>query len=405
MIGYAKKLFTSVDYALETTADSQRCMQSETLDLFGEIYMKRDVLQNSKRTLTRFMGVLGLLASLGVASAALASDSLLVNQSLSPTQSLLSANGSYRFRFQTDGNLVLTRQSNSQILWTSDTQGEGGNRLTMQTDSNLVLYTSSNVPVWDSGTNGTGANRLLIQNDGNAVIYNASNVAVWATNTAETPAVNSVSLIGYVDGQTTGSSLPLARPSGVSAGDLLVLMTQGGDGQLPNTQSGWTQFAQCFERDNADTTCNTSGADLGLVAYYRTATSNEPSTYSVSRGSAGHIIAGLLVLRGADNATPIFSRTFLPNDQSGSGSRCPSTAGIAGGYHVCVYTHDDPQLLTGFSPLTLRNRLTSAGDSVHIASGSRTNGSATPEIRSVNDGATGGGDNDLQLSFVVRPRQ
>lgn len=56
-------------------------------------------------------------------------------------------------RLQFDGNLVITRLSNNQVLWATNTNGSGATRLEMQSDGNLVLYTNSNVAVWDTDTN------------------------------------------------------------------------------------------------------------------------------------------------------------------------------------------------------------------------------------------------------------
>ena len=127
--------------------------------------------------------VLLLLALLGLASLAHAADTLTSGQSLSPGARLDSANASYRFAFQTDGNLVLRRVSDSTVLWASNTNGQGGTRLTMQSDGNLVLYTSANAAVWSSKSAGSGGNRATVENNGNFAVFNASNVRVWSTNT------------------------------------------------------------------------------------------------------------------------------------------------------------------------------------------------------------------------------
>jgi outer membrane lipoprotein-sorting protein len=55
----------------------------------------------------------------------------------------------------------------------------------MQTDGNFVIYAGSNVK-WTSNSAGTGGDHLTVQNDGNLVIYNANNTqGVWATNTPQ----------------------------------------------------------------------------------------------------------------------------------------------------------------------------------------------------------------------------
>lgn len=121
---------------------------------------------------------------LGMAGIAHAADTLGSNQSLTPGQYLASGNAAYRFYFQTDGNLVLRRLSDSRALWAAATNGLGGTRLTMQSDGNLVLYTGGNVAVWSSKTNGSGGNRAVMQNDGNFVILDSNGASVWSTGTS-----------------------------------------------------------------------------------------------------------------------------------------------------------------------------------------------------------------------------
>jgi predicted phosphodiesterase len=127
--------------------------------------------------------LLCLTALLGLAFGAQAANTLSSNQNLTPGQYLESTNTSYRFNFQTDGNLVVRRRSDSVALWASGTNGRGGTRLTMQSDGNLVLYTSANVAVWATNTVGSGGNRAVMEDSGNFAIFNASNARVWSTNT------------------------------------------------------------------------------------------------------------------------------------------------------------------------------------------------------------------------------
>lgn len=344
----------------------------------------------------------GLMAGLFMTSAAMAADTLVVNQTMTPSQFLESANGSYRFTFQTDGNLVVYRQSDGAALWASNTRNQGGVRLPLQSDGNLVLYTSGSTPLWATNTADTPANRLVMQNDGNLVMYSTANAPLWSTGI---PTTGAVSYIGTSINASTAATLSITRPASVQPGDLMILFTQGGDGQLPDTQNGWTRFSSCFERDNGDTACSTSGVDLGLVGYYRVASSGGAFTYTLNRGNAGHITAAIHVVRGANNANPIYSATYLPNDGTGTASHCPSTAGISNGYHICAFAHDDPQQLSGFSPLTLRASLQSGGDYVHVASGALTTTGNTPIIRAQNVNILGPGEgrNDLQLAVAIRP--
>ncbi len=364
------------------------------------------MLRNTQEALRHLVLAFGLIGGLCAAHGVQAADSLVVGQSMTPGQYLESTNGGYRFNFQTDGNLVLRRKSDQTALWASGSNGDGGTRLTLQSSGNLALFTSSGAVVWSTGTANAAVNRLTMQGDGNLVLYDTSGRPFWATNTVDSlpPSGAGVTYVGFSKNETTASTLSITRPSATRAGDLMILITQGGDGQLPDTQSGWTRFARCFERDNADTSCSDSGADMGLVGYYRIASTDGAASYALNKGQSGHIVAGILVLRDANNASPIYSHAYLPNDGTSEESHCPSTPGISGGQHLCIYAHDDPQPLTGFGGLTLHGQIFSAGDSVHITSAKLSTGGSTPYIRAKNDGSTSGGNNDLQLSIVIRPK-
>ena len=364
------------------------------------------MLGNTQETLRNLVLAFGLIAGLCVAHAVQAADTLVVGQSMTPGQYLESNNGGYRFNFQTDGNLVLRRKSDQKALWASGSNGDGGTRLTLQNSGNLVLSASSGAVVWSTGTSNAAVNRLTMQGDGNLVLYDTAGRSFWATNTVDTPPPSGtgVTYIGFSKDETTSSTLRITRPSATRAGDLMVLITQGGDGQLPDTQSGWTRFARCFERDNGDTLCSDSGADMGLIGYYRFASTDGAAAYDLNKGQSGHIVAGILVLRDANSVSPIYSHAYLPNDRNSEESHCPSTSGISGGQHLCIYAHDDPQPLTGFGGLTLHGQLFSAGDSVHMTSAKLSASGDTPYIRARNDGSTSGGNNDLQLSIVISPK-
>ena len=108
-------------------------------------------------------------------------DKMLPGQVLNPGNFIVSADGHYKFIYQTDGNLVLYQ--GSAALWASGTNGKGVGVCIMQTDGNLVIYTSGPHAIWASGTNGSLNSHFIIQNDGNGVIYRPDGHAVWATNT------------------------------------------------------------------------------------------------------------------------------------------------------------------------------------------------------------------------------
>jgi hypothetical protein len=99
-------------------------------------------------------------------------------EALWPDRALTSANGSYSFVYQGDGNLVLYRDGTAQ--WASNTAGKRAGICIMQGDGNLVVYTDKDHAVWASNT-GWPASHFVIQNDGNGVIYRSEGTAVWAT--------------------------------------------------------------------------------------------------------------------------------------------------------------------------------------------------------------------------------
>lgn len=105
-------------------------------------------------------------------------------QVINPGQAISSANGYYKFTYQTDGNLVLYKGGNTP-LWASGTLGRGVGRAVMQSDGNLVVYNANNQALWASGTYGNPGSRLAVQDDGNVVIYRANGSASWATNTVQ----------------------------------------------------------------------------------------------------------------------------------------------------------------------------------------------------------------------------
>jgi hypothetical protein len=96
-------------------------------------------------------------------------------------KTLLAPNGRYRLTQQSDGNLVLYKDT-GKALWSSHRFGHGYTTV-MQSDGNLVTYNATHHAVWATGTNGKHATSALMQSDGNFVLYTAGGKAVWATHT------------------------------------------------------------------------------------------------------------------------------------------------------------------------------------------------------------------------------
>ncbi len=311
-----------------------------------------------------------------------AQDTLQASQQLKANQSLNSANGSYRFILQGDGNVVLYTSA-KKALWSSKTVGKGGSRLTMQGDGNLVLYTSSNKAVWSTKTNGKGAVRAVLQGDGNFVLYSSSGRAVWATNTATSDGGSGGSDGGGSSGGDTGGGsssgsgikhigttqiwdkdgqgIRINRPSGSQAGDLLVLVLHRTDDMLPFEVSGWKRAAECYKEDNGydclvvkDCTsvsggfCTRfknkyNGRDLAQTVFYRTVGSSEQGSYTfnLNQDSSGHpgwII--LTALRGANTSNPVRDWAFKGCDGSPD-SLFPSVQGEKGDMLLLSQSFDD----------------------------------------------------------------
>ncbi|HEY8318417.1 MAG TPA: hypothetical protein VIG76_06260 [Amnibacterium sp.] len=100
---------------------------------------------------------------------------------LSAGQTLLAPNGRYHLTQQSDGNLVLYKDT-GRAIWNTHTFGKGY-RTTMQADGNLVVSTSTHHAVWASRTYGKHATYAAMQSDGNFVLYTSAGKPVWATRT------------------------------------------------------------------------------------------------------------------------------------------------------------------------------------------------------------------------------
>ena len=105
-------------------------------------------------------------------------------------QEMISENGEYVVKVQSDGNLVLYK--GSEVLWASATHGKGREpyKMTMQSDNHLVLQDADSKVIWapdvyigkDEHQWKEGGYAVL-QDDGNLVVYDGANKAMWATET------------------------------------------------------------------------------------------------------------------------------------------------------------------------------------------------------------------------------
>jgi len=117
-------------------------------------------------------------------SPAVLADRLESGQYMAKTYAIPDATGSYKFIFQSDGNLVLYKMDRNIALWSSNTGGTNAQTVVLQKDGNLVILDDGAKIIWQTKTyNNVGA-YLIVQADGNVVIYNREGTRpLWSTGT------------------------------------------------------------------------------------------------------------------------------------------------------------------------------------------------------------------------------
>ena len=55
--------------------------------------------------------------------------------------------------------------------------------IVFQRDGNIVLYNTAGKPIWSSKTQGKGGEKLVLQNNGDLDLLNAAGVLVWSSDT------------------------------------------------------------------------------------------------------------------------------------------------------------------------------------------------------------------------------
>lgn len=101
---------------------------------------------------------------------------------LASGSNLVSRDGRFRLRMQTDGNLVLLNTDGSPA-WATGTDGHPGAELSMQGDGNAVIYSTSRTPLWATGTDGNAGASLTLQSDRNIVLTSGGGTVLWASGT------------------------------------------------------------------------------------------------------------------------------------------------------------------------------------------------------------------------------
>ncbi len=103
---------------------------------------------------------------------------LVSGQRLRPGQFIQAPAEACKLSFQTDGNLVASKDL--VAYWSARTQGASGGAAVMQSDGNFVVRDADGVARWSTRTRSPGA-YLGIQNDCNVVLRAAGGAALWSS--------------------------------------------------------------------------------------------------------------------------------------------------------------------------------------------------------------------------------
>jgi hypothetical protein len=83
-------------------------------------------------------------------------------------------------RFQSDGNLVVYRQSDNAVMWASGTYGIGVTDLDWSSAAGGILLKNAKGSVICQVGSGASTGHAEVQNDGNFVFYNDIGEATWS---------------------------------------------------------------------------------------------------------------------------------------------------------------------------------------------------------------------------------
>jgi hypothetical protein len=125
--------------------------------------------------------------------------------------------------------------------------------------------------------------------------YLASVIGQATTAYTDTNASTSTSFVAStttIQG-TAATSMPLAVPTGVASGDLLIAHISAHDARTFSTLTGWTQLL----------TATTGGVSTGV--WYRVATGSEPASYTFTWNTSDEAVGAMLAYRGVNTSSPI----------------------------------------------------------------------------------------------------
>ena len=109
---------------------------------------------------------------------------MLPGDRLYPNDYLISQNGLWKLKYQTDGNLVLYNADESQSYWESGTwnTGQAAGYLSLQPEGNLFMVGNPDIGAYWAVGNNMGAT-FRLQDDRNLILADANNGLVWSPNT------------------------------------------------------------------------------------------------------------------------------------------------------------------------------------------------------------------------------
>lgn len=145
---------------------------------------------------------------LAVPADAATASTLASGATLRPGQKLVSPNGKFQAKMQTNGNFVLSRLADAHKLASTATH-VAGSRLVMQANGNLVLRSPDDANLW-SRTQGTAGAVLTLRNDGNLTVVQRDGDLAWSSPFAVPVSTgSSTEVVTVVSGSATATTAKL----------------------------------------------------------------------------------------------------------------------------------------------------------------------------------------------------
>jgi hypothetical protein len=144
----------------------------------------------------------------------------------------------------------------------------------------------------------------LTANDGAATAYDETTVTVTGDGGGTAPIALRGATTAAVVGQT---GITLARPAGLTGGDVEIAAILSAKSKVPTAPAGWTVIRS-----------DPSGTSFRQTAYLRVATSSEPTSYTWTYAKTSKVAGILVAYSGVDVSAPIAGSTGQVNVSSTS---------------------------------------------------------------------------------------